>query len=195
MRHINVKEQKSTLRAHYLALRATLSPARKAEADSAITAALIAHPLFAEAKVILLYAPRPDEIDTYPLLAAALAAGKRAAYPRCFSEHEMEFRFVRSRDDLHPDAFGIPAPGLDCPLYDPQTDRRSVLVITPGLSFDRQGYRLGYGKGYYDRYFEHLHLPTVGLIYEEFIHANLPRGYFDRPVDCLVTERGVFVRA
>ena len=64
-------------------------------------------------------------------------------------------------------------------------------MAVPGLSFDRGGYRLGYGKGYYDRYLEGREITTAGLVYADFVAQSLPRGRFDLPVHMIVTEKGV----
>ena len=65
------------------------------------------------------------------------------------------------------------------------------LCVVPGLSFDEEGYRLGYGKGYYDRFLSRFRGVTVGACYSGCVRRILPHGYFDRPVDILITERGI----
>ena len=65
----------------------------------------------------------------------------------------------------------------------------NALCIVPGLGFDSKGYRLGYGKGYYDRFLSGFHGITVGLCYSACTKWMLPHGYYDRPVDILITEK------
>ena len=92
-----------------------------------------------------------------------------------------------SLDDLKPGTFGVREPDADkSRLYD-CTGR--PICIVPGLSFDRWGYRLGYGKGYYDRFLTRYVGWTVGLCYSECVQYKLPHGRFDKPVDRLITEK------
>ena len=105
----------------------------------------------------------------------------------------MEFRTIADlQTDLAPGKFGIPEPIPACPLFE-KNGRSSALILVPALAFDKDGYRLGYGKGYYDRYLEDFVVTSVGLVYYDFIADRLPRGRFDRAVDLLATEKGVHV--
>lgn len=189
--YFNIKEQKKKLRADYQARRRAMDPAVKAELDAKIVAAFTSLVSYRYAETLLLYYPRKDEVDIRPLIAAALAAGKKVALPRCKTDHQMDFFFVESENDLCSGAFGIMEPNESCLLFDPNTDSRGALMVIPGLSFDKEGYRLGYGKGYYDRYLEDRSFNTAGLVYSDFVERRLPHGRFDLPVRFLVTEKGV----
>ena len=189
--HYNLKEQKKQLRADFLARRRMISPEEKARRDEAIITAFTALATYRFAETILLYYPRPDEIDIRPILAAALAAGKKVALPRTRGGGQMDFHFITDENDLIPGLFGIWEPSENAPKFDPNTAEKSVLMVVPGLSFDRKGYRLGYGKGYYDRYLENRDITTAGLLYSDFVMKSLPRGRYDLPVCFLVTEKGV----
>lgn len=79
---------------------------------------------------------------------------------------------------------------------EPNTDKCEILsdfsdsvCLVPGLAFDREGYRIGFGKGYYDRFLLNFSGLTVGMCYNKCIEDNLPRGYYDCPVDILITEK------
>lgn len=189
--HYNLKEQKKQLRADFLARRRMIAPEEKARRDEAIITAFTALATYRFAETILLYYPRPDEIDIHPILAAALAAGKKVALPRTRGGGQMDFHFITGENDLIPGQFGIWEPSENAPKFDPNTAEKSVLMVVPGLSFDRKGYRLGYGKGYYDRYLENRDITTAGLLYSDFVMKSLPRGRYDLPVRFLVTEKGV----
>ena len=186
-----IKERKKLLRAEILAKRRAIDPARKAQMDEKIVTAFTSLVSYRFADIILLYYPRKDEIDVRPILSAALKAGKKVALPRTRDGGQMDFHFVDSESRLVPGAFRIPEPDGDCPIFDPETAEKGVLMLLPGLAFDRSGYWLGYGKGYYDRYLENRSITTAGLVYSEFLVPDLPRGRFDLPVHFIVTEKGV----
>jgi 5-formyltetrahydrofolate cyclo-ligase len=105
----------------------------------------------------------------------------------------MEYHTVGSLDELTPDAYGILEPPADAPVYDPINEKRSAVCFVPGLVYDRAGYRLGYGKGFYDRYLSHFSGCTLGVVYSDYILPTVPRGRFDVSVDILLTEKGVKV--
>ena len=117
--------------------------------EPALVEAFLALPKVEQADTVMLFYGVGRELDTTPLLEALLAQGKRVCYPVCLPERQMQARAVSGPEQLVPGKFGIPAPGEDCPLV-PQREIDAVLV--PCLLCDRQGYRLGYGGGYYDRW-------------------------------------------
>ena len=138
-----VKKEKAALRRELLARRDAL-PGR-AEKSRAIQSRVLALPEYQRARRVLLYLSKGSEVDTWPLLDCALAQGKEVYAPRCLERPgEMAFYRVSSREDLQAGAFGLlePIPGRCPPLERGQGD----LCLVPGLAFDREGYRLGYGK-------------------------------------------------
>lgn len=182
-----VNLEKAALRRELLARRDAL-PGR-AEKSRAIQSRLLALPEYQRARRVLLYLSKGSEVDTWPLLDCALAQGKEVYAPRCLERPgEMAFYRVSSREDLQAGAFGLlePIPGRCPPLERGQGD----LCLVPGLAFDREGYRLGYGKGYYDCFLAAQPVRTVGLCFEALAFERLPRDGFDRPVGRLVTEAG-----
>lgn len=186
-----LKEDKDALREAYRARRRAIEAAERAERDRRITQRVLGLISYRYAGTLLLYYPKDDEIDTRALAKAARAAGKRIAYPVTGDGGHMIFRVVDDPEgQMRPGRFGLPEPVPSCPAFD-ASDAGSALMIVPGLAFDTLGYRLGYGKGYYDRYLEQFPVLSVGLAYREFLTRSLPRGRYDRAVDLIVTERGV----
>ncbi len=182
--------RKRELRERAKAARAAMSPADKAAADKALCDRLLALPQILTAGTVLTYVSQPHEADTRALIVALLAAGKTVAAPRCADAvGEMQFFLIRSFDELAPGAFGLTEPTLDCPPAYPGAD--SVCLV-PALLFDEDGYRLGYGGGYYDRFLAGYGGKTVGLCYDGEVVPELPRGAFDRPVDTVVTPSTEF---
>ena len=101
----------------------------------------------------------------------------------------MEFYYIRSWQDLERASFGVMEPIVQrCERVE---DESRGFCLVPGFSFDVQGFRLGYGGGYYDRFLSRFGGFTVGVCYSFCVQWNLPHGYYDRSVDLLVTEKYV----
>lgn len=184
----DIRERKQDLRQQSLRFRESLSPELKAGLDGKILGRVLALREYSGADVLYTYVSKPAEADTLALIAAALGAGKRVAVPRCLPEVAgMEFFEIDSLEELEPGAYGVPepVPGKCRPV---RKSGRTVCVV-PGLSFDSRGYRLGYGKGYYDRFLVGFDGFTIGLCYSDCVCRNIPRGIYDRPVDALATEK------
>lgn len=184
----DIRELKQGLRRRSRAFREGLPSERKAQLDAAILTRFISLREFVRADVIYTYVSKPIEVDTLGLIGAALKAGKRVAAPRCVpGTRQMVFFEIGSESDLEEGSFGVrePAPA-HCRRA--EADNRSLCVV-PGFSFDSHGFRLGYGKGYYDRFLANFPGATVGLCYAGCVRWNLPHGRFDRSVNILVTER------
>ena len=131
------------------------------------------------AETIYGYLPFNQEINLFPLLQQALEDGKQVALPKCYG-NEMRFILVTDLNQVQRSANGAPAPIADLPVAsDP-----SALVLVPGIAFDAQGYRIGYGGGYYDRFLsaEPQH-PTIALCYDFQLIAQIPHESHDVPVD------------
>lgn len=184
----NIKEIKINLRARYRQFREKLSEDQKIGLDSTIQSRLLALREYAAADTIFTYVSKPIEVDTIALIKAALANHKQVAVPRCVTEtYDMQFYYITSLDDLEKGSFGVLEPIVSkCRLV---TDFSKGFCIVPGLSFDAQGYRLGYGKGYYDRFLAEFGGDTVGICYSGCVQWNLPHGYYDKPVNILITEK------
>ena len=184
----NIRELKKTLRAQYRQARERMSPEQKKQSDAAILSRLLSLREYGRAPAVFTYVSKPSEVDTKALIEAALAAHKKVAVPLCFPEtFGMKFYEIGSVDELVKGLYGVLEP-------DPEKSRpaeafENSICIVPGLSFDSQGYRLGYGKGYYDRFLSGFPGITVGLCYSGCVKWDLPHGYYDRPVDLLITEK------
>ena len=136
--------------------------------------------LYRNAKTIYGYLPYNQEVRTVPMLEQAIRDGKRVAVPKCYGE---EMRFIYINDfvtEVAPGYANIPEPVADGPVADDTT----ALVLMPGLAFDPQGHRIGYGGGFYDRFLanEPDH-PTLALCYGFQMVEHLETEEFDIPVD------------
>ena len=188
-----IKKQKDDIREEYKERRQNMTAEEKFRRDSALCAAAEGLVSFRYAEYVLLYAATPDEIDVYDIARAAFEKGKKVCFPRCDKKtHTMKYHIVSSLDELKPDAYDILEPAEDAPVYDP-SDPGGAVCFVPGLVYDRAGYRLGYGKGFYDRYLSAFSGCTIGVVYSDYILPEVPRGRFDVSVDILLTEKGVKV--
>jgi 5-formyltetrahydrofolate cyclo-ligase len=187
-----IRKEKDDIRRECIARRKEITPAEKHRRDSKICTLAQSLVSFRYAEVILMYAPTAKEIDVMPLISAALARGKEVAFPKCAVENRtMEYHFVTGEGDLSVQSHNIREPDGSLPLYNPKKDRRSAVCLVPALVYDRAGYRLGYGKGYYDRYLSDFEGCKIGVVYSDFILPSVPRGRFDLNVDILLTEKGI----
>lgn len=184
----NLLEEKKRLRALLKERRATLDMEQKKEWDRAVAEKIAASKLFREASAVLLYAPTRGEIDLIPLVRLARQMGKTVAFPRCDVEtNTMQFYILAPDARLVRGAYGIAEPPSDAALC--VADERTLCLV-PALTFSLSGARLGYGKGYYDRFLADFPGVTAGVVYQSFLVKRVPAEAHDRPVQFLFTERG-----
>ena len=143
---------------------------------------------FIGARNIMVYHSVKREPDTIAIIKAALSVGKTVAFPYCLSGAAMQARVAHDIAELRPAMLGIPAPDYNAPLIAPE---ELELVIVPALTYDRAGYRIGYGGGYYDRFLRGCPAFTVGLARERLIRDVLPVEPHDVAVKCVITELGI----
>ncbi len=183
---------KKALRQDYIQKRKAIPAEKKAAAEKKMIALFRSLISYRYSDVLMLYYPLNSEIDPLPLAEAALKEGKTVAFPRCGEDHRMDFRIVTSLcEDFESGMYGLHEPKETCPILDPEKDGRSKICVIPAVVYDREGYRLGYGKGYYDRYLSGFAGMKVGFAYEELILDRIPRGRYDLAVDLLISEKGV----
>ena len=139
----------------------TLSQEQKQAMDRALTEHFLQHPFYQEAKTIATYLSFPHEFQTQELIEQALKDGKKVLIPKTYPKGRMEF-VVYNPQQLAKTSFGLLEPQGDLEVVEPsQID----LIHVPGLAFTTEGYRIGYGGGYYDRYLEHFAGHTMSTIY------------------------------
>ncbi len=189
-----IRKHKIDIRKQHLERRAAIPAQTRAIRDEKICKNILASAAYRYADVLLLYYPIKAEVNVLPIMEAALAAGKKVAFPRCHAEdHSMVFHYTASKEDFEAGAYGLKEPIATLPAFDP-TDikNKNVLCVVPAVVYDRRGYRVGYGGGYYDRFFGKFKPASVGVVYEEFILRSVPHGRFDISVDVVVSERGIY---
>lgn len=185
---IDIRPIKTELRQKYRSLRQSMPPEIKEERDEAIAHQVKRLWQYQNNDILLIYVSTAIEVDTFRIIRRAFEDGKKVAVPRCVPDsRNMEFYYIDSTDDLTPGMFGVLEPSADpARLY---RERDGGLCIVPAFSYDWSGYRLGYGKGYYDRFLSRFEGNIVGICYSDCVQRSLPHGRFDRPVELLVTEK------
>ncbi|MBE3589352.1 MAG: 5-formyltetrahydrofolate cyclo-ligase [Firmicutes bacterium] len=191
------EDLRARLRAAARAYRASLAPEERARRSCVIAAHAAALPEFVAARSVMVYLDRPPEVETRPLWERARAAGKRLAAPRVEPDggrmrpYWLAFD-ARGEPVTVTGTFSIREP--DPSVSEEAPPEALDLILVPGLAFDPRGHRLGYGKGYYDRFLS-AYPPgrrpaTVALAFSGQVFERVPAHPWDVPVDWLVTEEG-----
>ena len=179
---------KKALRAALLAKRMAIPAEEKARLDAALIKNIAEHPAFLSANALLCYLPMRGEPDLTPLLALAASRGIPVYLPHC-DKNGMRFLLYAGQSNLTRDCFGILAPRADQPEATPTA---RTLCLVPGLAAAKDGTRLGYGGGFYDRFLPHFEGKALFALYEQFVFDTLPHGTYDFLIDpeSIMTEKG-----
>lgn len=185
---------RQALRKELLRRRQALPPDAARRASEAICRRIRANAPFGTAQAVLLYLPFRGEVDVMPLAEEAASRGA-LVLPRCGPDHTLElYRTPDLRQAVRPGTYGIlePDPERCAPVPPGALD----LIVAPGVGFDRRGFRLGYGGGYYDRLLAELpdDLPVVLAAFDEQEVADLLPRPWDRPVTAVATPTRYWVR-
>jgi len=188
MARLDIRAEKKKLRDEFKKHRREMPKSEKASRDFEILNRIIALSEYKEAKMLLTYVSTDIEVDTKALIEGALLDGKAVLVPKCVDgKIDMKFHKITSFSDLKPGAFGV----LEPENCEEVNEFHDAVCILPGLGFDLQGYRLGYGKGYYDRFLANFKGKNIGVCYNICLKTLLPHGKYDKMVDVLVTEKFV----
>lgn len=181
-----MEAEKSVIRRQKKRARDQMLPEQVSRLSEQICAQVTASAEFAQASCIFAYFPLGNEADVRPVVREAWRRGKRVAFPKVFGE-AMAFFEIRDFSQLHPGTFGVMEPEETFPA-----EWEDGLMLVPGVAFDRRGSRMGFGRGYYDRYLAaHPGCIRMGIAYELQVADEIPVEQTDIPLDILVTETGV----
>ena len=178
---------KAELRKQVLQEMKAIPREQKQAIDQALTERLLQHPFYQETNTIATYLSFPHEFQTQGLIEQALKDGKKVLIPKTYPKGRMDF-VVYNPQQLVKTSFGLLEPQGDLEVVDAsQID----LIHVPGLAFTREGYRIGYGGGYYDRYLKHFPGHTLSTVYPCQIRDFIPEDH-DIPVqEGLIDERNL----
>lgn len=189
-----IRKHKSEIREYHLGVRRAMTPEARAALDEKICRAVLASATYRYADTILMYYAKEDEVNINSVAWEAVKAGKKVAFPKTNpDDRSMVFRFVQSEDDFESGALGLHEPKDGLPEFEVTGELQSnVICIIPAVVYDKKGFRIGYGGGYYDRYLSSFKGTKVGVEYHDFIVGDVPHGRFDLAVDVIITEKGIY---
>ena len=186
-----VIDKKRESRSEYRQKRASLTPEFMKNEDAAICRAIVTCSPYVSADTVLLYYPVGNEINVLDIFYAAQKDGKKVAFPRCETrdgEKYMTFRYVKALDELEKGVYNIPCPSA----FAEEVAGERTLCIVPALAYDEQGYRIGYGGGYYDRFLKGYGGEADGVCRTGFLHeGELPRESTDEKCRSIASKEGV----
>ena len=187
---VNVYTQpgREELRKEYLSRRRALSSASVLKASDIIFKKLICLEEYVNAEDILIYSSCDNEVMTDKIIKNSLNENKNVFLPKCIDSRIMEFYKITGLSDLNRGMYGIPEPVGG----DKYVNNEGSLCIVPAICFDKRGFRLGYGKGYYDRFLSRFSGFTVGIAIDEFILEKLPIIRTDISVKRIVTDKKIY---
>lgn len=173
---------KQALRKQIRELKRAMTEEQIVTKSEALGRLFVASSAYKQAKTIYGYLPYNQEVRTTAMLQQALDDGKRVAVPKCYGD-EMRFIYLDDLSKVEKGYCNIPEPIEDGPIADDPT----ALVLMPGLAFDPQGHRMGYGGGFYDKFLasEPNH-PTLALCYDFQMMDHLDTEAHDIPVDFVI---------
>jgi len=148
---------------------------------------------YVRARGIACYVNKDSEVDTRPLIRKALDSNKRVLVP-VVKKGDIDLFFSEVKDfgkELAPGSFNIPEPKEE--FLRPESLDAVDIIFVPGIVWDKEGYRLGWGRGYFDRVLKKLpeHVRSIGLSFNLQLVSQVPRDQFDLPVNTVVTESRV----
>ena len=179
---------KKMLRREWMAKEAGLPPDYVKTSNTGIARNLFSLPEFQHAESILFFYSIWHEPDTHEMMRCALGQKKTVALPQTYPKGVMMARRINSLEELTPSKFGIPEPTESATVLGPE---ELDLIVVPAITFDREGYRLGHGAGYYDIYLPRTKAFTCGITREKMLVPRVPREAHDIRVNCIVTEDSI----
>ncbi|MFD2925972.1 5-formyltetrahydrofolate cyclo-ligase [Halobacillus naozhouensis] len=178
---------KSEWRTKGKSLLESYSKEEKGNIEKAVHNQLFQSALWKSAEVVAVTISLTHEWSTHPIIEAAWDQGKKIVVPKCDPELKiLTFYDLQSYEQLEVVYYGLQEPS---PAKSQAIEKKEIdLLIVPGLIFDRKGYRIGFGGGFYDRFLADFNGVTVSLVSEKQVTEELPSEGFDIPVQHIITE-------
>lgn len=183
---------KKEFRKKYLSLRNEIPVSQKQIFDNLLTNKILSMEEYRNAENILLFASVGSEVDTRSLFEESIRQNKKVYFPKCIDGERMEFYRVFSKEDLTNGRYGIPEPSGRAEKY--SSHSKSDLAVIPAIAVGRDFSRLGYGKGYYDRFLKDFNGITVCPVYPQLLCGTVPNDEFDIPQKIIITTDEIIRR-
>ncbi len=182
---------KKALRQHFKLVRLQMPDKKRNTADRNIARLILSLDEYKFCENFLCYVSSRIEVSTLEIINKAISDGKSVYAPRCAeSGNAMTFHRITSIETLNEGRYGILEPDVNAPVYNP---KYTALCVVPALSYDLCGYRLGFGKGYYDRFLsENSNVLPIGICYECCMSESLPYDSYDKKAKLVVTEKTIY---
>lgn len=187
-------QEKKLIRQAVLEKRNRLTPLEVAQKSQAVCHIIATTRAFASARFIMSYLDARNEVKTEGIIRQAWAEGKHVAVPVCVPQtHTLLVSEIMSFEELRDGFYGIKEPMEE--YMRPVSPGQLDLIIVPAVAYDKKGYRIGYGGGYYDRFLSSLDkdIATIGIAFDVQIIDKVPVQPFDISVDMVITESGIIV--
>jgi len=183
---------KDIVRQNILKLRETLSSEKVSKLSQKIQDRVFKANFWPKSGRVGLYAPVRNEVMTQSIFQKALESGLHVYFPRV--EQGIQFYEVNGPEDLQKGSWSILEPKKDCVALSP-TEKLDLLIV-PGIAFTKMGHRIGYGRGFYDKYISDLaqNIPVVGIAYDFQVIENFPLDDWDQPLTGVMTEKSFYTR-
>lgn len=181
---------KALIRKEALLRRDLINGGLKKTKEDNIRVRLFELPAFKTARSILLYASFKSEVDTFSLISYCMSNGKATVLPKTNpGENNLDLYEIKAVEELAPGYFGVAEPFVS---EDRRINMKDIdMIVVPGVAFDEQCNRLGYGKGFYDKLLSGKNSPAFALAFEEQIVASLPCGPHDIKMNGIITDKRV----
>ncbi len=182
-------ESKKDIRKRVLERRSILTDIEWKERSHKIFEKVVSHPFFLQSDAVYCYVDYQNEVETRAIMSQAWSLGKKVAVPKVIGD-DMDFFYIRDFGELENGYKGISEPkGTNL------ATEKNVLVIMPGAVFDKNCNRIGYGKGFYDKYLSnHLQFKTIAIAFELQIVESIPANAHDIRPDIIITEENLYDR-
>ncbi len=186
-----MKNLKSNIRKDYLEKRNKLKEDEILNLSNIICEKILNTNSYEQADSIFTYINMGSEVQTINIINKSINDKKIIAVPLIIGKHNMVFIKINSFDGLVKNKLGIYEPVFDKNKIVDSNDKS--LIIVPGVVFAENGYRIGYGGGYYDKYLsENVYMKAIGAAYNIQIAKSVPIDDYDIRLDCIVTEKEIF---
>lgn len=174
---------KEILRERYLKIRKDINDLDREKYNNDIFKKVINLKEYKESKLVLIYVSLKDEVDTFKLIEHSLEIGKKVAVPKCIGNN-IEFYYIKNLEELEKGKFNILEPKTNKKVI----DFNASICIIPGIAFDKEKSRIGYGKGFYDRFLKDYCGIKIGLAYSECICEKIDNDINDVKMDKIVNS-------